>query len=73
MEASLKAQTILMHPLIIEQNQKVLQQTKRKFPDRVTNSKEGGKKVKSDNIKEKRSRKKSSGVLHYHIHEQNKK
>jgi hypothetical protein len=44
MEASLKARMILMHPLVMEQNQKVLQQTKRKRPDRVTESNEGGKK-----------------------------
>ncbi len=42
----------------MEQNQKVLQQTKRKRPDRVTESKEGGKKIKSDNIKEKKEAKK---------------
>ena len=47
-----------MHPLVIEQNQKVLQQTKRKCPDRVTNSKEGGKKIKSDNIQDKKEQKK---------------
>jgi hypothetical protein len=58
MEASLKAQTILTHPLVIEQNQKVLQQTKRKRPDRVTNSKEGGKKIESDNIQDKKEQKK---------------
>jgi hypothetical protein len=58
MEASLKVQTILVLPLVIEQNQKVLQQTKRKHPDRVTNSKEGGKKIKRDNIQDKKEQKK---------------
>ncbi len=42
----------------MEQDQKVLQQTKRKRPDRVTESKEGGKKIKSDNSKEKKEAKK---------------
>jgi hypothetical protein len=59
-EASLKARTILTHPLIMQQNQKVLQRTKRKRPDRVTESNEGGKKLKSDNIKEENEQKKSS-------------
>ncbi len=58
MEASLIAQTNLMHPLIIEQNQKVLQQTKRKHPARVPKSKEGGKKIKSENIQEKKEQRK---------------
>jgi NACalpha-BTF3-like transcription factor len=58
MEASLKARTIATHPLIIEQNQKVLQQTKRKRPDRVTNHNEGVEKIKSNNIQVKKEQKK---------------
>jgi hypothetical protein len=58
MEAFLKARTIATHPLIIEQNQKVLQQTKRKRPDRVTNHNEGVEKIKSNNIQVKKEQKK---------------
>jgi hypothetical protein len=55
-EASLKAQTIPTHPLIVEQTQKVLQETKRAHPDRVTKNKERGE------MQEKKGRRKGPGV-----------
>jgi hypothetical protein len=51
MEASLKVRTIATHPLIIEQNQKVLEKNKGKAPQAFDKDDVGKKQFKKEMIK----------------------
>jgi hypothetical protein len=56
-EASFKARMIATHPLIVEQNHKVLEQTKRakqKPPEKIINDMVVEKKIKKEKIKEEK-------------------
>lgn len=59
-EASFKARMIATHPLIVEQNNKVLEQTKRakrKPPEKVIKDEVVEKKIKKEKIKEEKEQK----------------
>jgi hypothetical protein len=54
MEASLKARTFATHPLVIEQNRKVLEKTKQKCRNDISNDEVGKKKIKKEIVKEEK-------------------
>ncbi len=50
----MKARTFATHPLVIEQNRKVLEKTKRKCRDDISNDEVGKKKIKKEIVKEEK-------------------